>query len=199
MAGIDLARFRFGGMRRWRVWKMTGAWAALATTGVGAVATILGIVVGGFLGRRSEDRKWIRDAKAEAFAQFLKEFVRLEIELREAYNVSRADTADWEAYNAALVTVSLVAPREVSAAVEPMNEAIQKMIILGAGPPDHAQYERVHALMSQSYLTFVNAARRSLDRKSKPLESLVGGPPPWHMVRRWLPPSPDGTAPSNRP
>jgi hypothetical protein len=175
---------------------MGGAWTALATTGVGAVATILGIVVGGFVGRRSEEKKWIRDAKAEAFVRFLGEYVRLEIDLREAYNEGRADTADWQAYNVALVALSLIAPREVNAAVEPMNKAIQEMIVLGDGPPDHAQYERVHGMMSQSYLAFVNAARRSLNRRSEPLESLVGGPPPWHMVQRWLPPSPDEHRPA---
>jgi hypothetical protein len=166
---------------------MAGAWTALATTGVGAVATILGIVVGGFVGRRSEERKWLRDAKTEASVKFLTEYVRLEIDLREAYNEGRPDTADWEAYNTAVAALSLVASREMSAAVEPMNKAIQEMIILGAGPPDNVRYERVHALMTQAYLAFVNAARRSLDRRSEPLESPMGGPPPWHMVQRWLP------------
>ncbi|TDC68747.1 hypothetical protein E1200_10725 [Actinomadura sp. GC306] len=160
------------------------------TTGVGAVATIIGIVVGGFVGRRSEERKWVRDAKAEAFVKFLEQYVSLEIDLRDAYSEGRADAADWQGYNTALVALSLVAPREVSAAVEPMEEAIQEMIILGDGPPNHTEYERVHALMTESYSKFVNEARRSLDRKSEPLEFLVGGPPPWHMVRRWLPPSP---------
>lgn len=51
------------------------------------------------------------------------------------------------------------------------------------------KYERVHASMSQAYLAFLNAARRSLDRRSEPFESLLGGPSPWHMVERWLPPS----------
>jgi hypothetical protein len=73
---------------------MSGAWVALATTGVGAAATIIGIVIGGFVGRRSDERKWIRDARTEAFVTFLREYVRLEIELREAYNVSRADAAE---------------------------------------------------------------------------------------------------------
>ncbi|HEX2316774.1 MAG TPA: hypothetical protein VHJ17_23715 [Thermomonospora sp.] len=167
---------------------MNGGWAVLLSTGGGALATILGVVIGGLLGRRGEERKWVRDTRVEAFVTFLQEYVALEIELREAYNARRPDTADWKSYNASLATLSLIAPREVSAAVEPMNQAVRDMLVLADAPViDHAEYERVHTAMLRAYLAFVNAARHSLDRRNQPLESLVGGPPPWHMVRRWLP------------
>jgi hypothetical protein len=167
---------------------MSGAWVALATTGVGAAATIIGIVIGGFVGRRSDERKWIRDARTEAYVTFLREYVRLEMELREAYSVSRADAANWDAYNTALVALSLVASRDVGAAIEPMHAPIREMLLLRkAGSSDHATYQRVHASMSRAYLAFVNAARRSVDLRSEPLDSVVGGPPPWHMIEQWLP------------
>ena len=86
------------------------------------------------------------------------------------------------------MALSLVAPRDVGVSIESMHAPIREMLLLlGADSPDHAKYRTVHASMSRAYLGFVNAARHSLNPSSKPFDSLVGGPPPWHMVEQWLP------------
>lgn len=47
-------------------------WDTLATTGLGAATTVLGIVIGGFVGRRSQDRQRVLDTRSAAYATFLR-------------------------------------------------------------------------------------------------------------------------------
>lgn len=168
---------------------MAGLWDTMATTSLGAVTTMLGIVAGGFVGRRSQDRQTIRDARSAAYATFLKEFARLEIALREAYTANRPDTADWESFNAALVALSLVAPRDVSAAAEQMASSpiIKLTVLIAREPKIHEEYQQVHEELRQAQLAFVNAARRTLDGSQGPIDWVMGGPPPWSAVKHWLP------------
>jgi hypothetical protein len=71
-------------------------WDALVTTAAGSVATILGILVGGLVGHRGQDRQWVRDTQTAAYVKFLQAFAATEIELREAHTAGRPNAADWE-------------------------------------------------------------------------------------------------------
>ncbi|MFF3601688.1 hypothetical protein [Kitasatospora indigofera] len=65
-------------------------WDTLATTGLGAATTVFGIVVGGFVGRRSQDRQRVLDTRSAAYATFLREYAKAEIDLREAQSHRRS-------------------------------------------------------------------------------------------------------------
>ncbi|MFD7342663.1 hypothetical protein ACFV98_42965 [Streptomyces violascens] len=163
-------------------------WDTLATTGLGAATTVLGIVIGGFVGRRSQDRQRVLDTRSAAYATFLREYAKAEIDLREAYTANRPNTVDWDSFNGALVALSLVAPHEVSAAVRPILEALGELCVLIVREPKIArEYQLVHEALSQGQIAFVNAARRSLDSSQGPLDWVMGGPPAWPEVERWLP------------
>ncbi|MFF2045107.1 hypothetical protein ACFVVX_32300 [Kitasatospora sp. NPDC058170] len=163
-------------------------WDTLATTGLGAATTVLGIVIGGFVGRRSQDRQRVLDTRSAAYATFLREYAKAEIDLREAYTANRPNTVDWDSFNGALVALSLVAPQEVSAAVRPILEALGELCVLIVREPKIArEYQLVHEALSHGQIAFVNAARRSLDSSQGPLDWVMGGPPAWSEVERWLP------------
>ncbi|MGW4244788.1 hypothetical protein [Nocardia sp. NPDC004722] len=114
----------------------------------------------------------------------------MEIQLREAYTEdTRSYDVDWDAYNGALVALSLVATPAVSAATAQMSDAVQELTVLVDADPsekDHDGYRQVHGKLSSSQLAFVNAARFALDPAHKPLDWQMGGPPEWERVQGWL-------------
>jgi hypothetical protein len=168
---------------------LAAPWDALASTSVGAVATILGIVVGGFVGRRSQNQQWLRDTQTAAYGAFLREFTAVEIELREAYLDDRPNNANWPPFNAALTSLSLVATRDVANAAGDLADAIGRFALLVAdgGPKNRDDLQRIMAELASGQLAFVNAARRSLDGSQQPIARQLGGPPPWREIEPYAP------------
>ncbi|MGW7103257.1 hypothetical protein [Streptomyces sp. NPDC054838] len=164
-------------------------WDALASTSVGAVATILGIVVGGFVGRRSQNQQWLRDTRTAAYGAFLQEFTAVEIELREAYLDDRPNNVDWPPFNAALTSLSLVATRDVANEAGDLADAIGRFALLVAdcGPKNRDNLQRIMAELAAGQLAFVNASRRSLDGSQQSIDRQLGGPPPWREIEPYAP------------
>ncbi|MFD8751649.1 hypothetical protein ACFV0O_11825 [Kitasatospora sp. NPDC059577] len=145
-------------------------------------ATILGILVGTLAGRRNESRQWIRDRKIAAYERLLQSFGAVEIGMRHAYWERREpEGIDWEEWNAALVSVSLVADTEVGVAAEQLGSVIGEFSTFPFGEPkDMAMLRQIHTKLDVAQREFVNAARRSIhasDTKQVPWR--LGGPPPW--------------------
>jgi hypothetical protein len=96
-------------------------WSTLATTGLGATTTMLGIVAGGFVGRHSQDRQTIRDIQAAACAAFLGEYhVR-----RRSAHAGSPSTAGRELIKACLVSGGAVAVRRRGGDREHASRAVR--------------------------------------------------------------------------
>ncbi|GAB7035709.1 hypothetical protein AB0G35_15640 [Streptomyces sp. NPDC021749] len=168
---------------------MAAPWDAIVTTGIGAAATILGILIGGVVGRRNQNQQWLRDTQAAAYAAYLREFTAIEIELREAYLDHRPNTADWAPFNAALTSLSLVAAPDVAHAAGDLTDAVGRFALMVAdqGPRDRDGLRQIMSDLASGQVAFVNAARRSLDASQHPLNRQLGGPPPWREVEPYVP------------
>jgi hypothetical protein len=167
---------------------LAAPWDVLVSTSVGAVATIIGIVVGGFVGRRSQNQQWLRDTQTAAYGAFLQEFTAVEIELREAYLDDRHNNANWPSFNAALTSLSLVATPDVANAAGDLADAIGRFALLVAdrGPKNRDSLQRIMAELASGQLAFVNAARSSLDGSQQPINRQLGGPPPWREIEPYV-------------
>jgi hypothetical protein len=150
---------------------------ALAITSAGGVATTLLGVVGGLLGQRTQSRQWLTDMKATTYAAVLREYTRVEFGLRLAYFDRRPAEVDWAAWSEALTSLSLVGE-------DPVITAANELATIIAEVSEHAHHGNrepepwrlLQARLAEAQLTFVNAARRSLDRKQPPARVRLGGP-----------------------
>ncbi|MEY9873219.1 hypothetical protein ABH931_002701 [Streptacidiphilus sp. MAP12-33] len=161
---------------------MAAPWEALISTAGGAAATVLGILVGTLVGRRSEERKWIRDRKVAAYERFLQSFTAVEMGMRDAYWEEREpEGVDWEEWNAALVSVSLVADSGTGARALELSLIIGEFSAFPFGEPkDMELLRQILQRLDAAQRQFVHAARRSLHPAEKqPVPWRLGGPPPW--------------------
>ena len=163
---------------------MAVPWDLLITATGGITATVVGVVAGGFVGRRSQNRQWLQAAQTAAYEKFLQAFGAVEAELREAFLDERRPAVDWGPFVAATHSVSLVADRETSAAAEQMCEIMEDFTILfhGRQPTDLEELRPIHTALGAAHLAFVNAARHCLDRSQDHLDRSLGGPSPWRGV-----------------
>lgn len=157
-------------------------WGTLISTASGVAATILGILVGTRAGRRNESGQWIRDRKIAAYERLLQSFGAVEIGMRHAYWEQREPAGiDWEEWNAALVSVSLVADTDVGIAAEQLASFVGEFSAFPFGEPkDMTILRQIHTKLDAAQRKFVNAARRSIhasDTKQVPWR--LGGPPAW--------------------
>ncbi|MCA6091431.1 hypothetical protein LE181_04515 [Streptomyces sp. SCA3-4] len=165
---------------------MAPFWEALVPTAIGAGTTVLGVYMGAAVGRRNQDRQWIRDKKTVAYETFLREFTAVEIELRQAYLDDRTPNPRWEQFNGALVSVSLLADRDVGSAAARIAELIERFtLILDGRPKSLEELKKVHSGLVEAQMNFVNAARRSLDPSHGDFDWQLGGPPPWYGIEHF--------------
>ena len=166
---------------------MAGAWGTVISTASGAAATVLGILVGTMAGRRNEARQWTRDRTIAAYERFLQSFTAVEIGMRHAYWEERVpEGIDWQEWNAALVSVSLVADSGTGTAALELSEAVGEFSTFPFGEPkDLERLRQIHQRLDAAQRNFVQAARRSLhasDKQQVPWR--LGGPPPWSEIER---------------
>ncbi|MER6568395.1 hypothetical protein ABT288_20030 [Streptomyces sp. NPDC001093] len=159
-------------------------WELLISTAGGVTATIVGVVAGGVVGRRSENRKLLLETQTSAYERFLQAFGAVEMELREAFLERRRPAVAWGPFNAAIQSLSLVANPETAAAALQLCDVIEDFTILfhDRQPADLEELRPVHAALDQGHLKFVNAARRSLHLSQERLDQTLGGPSPWRGI-----------------
>ncbi|MDR7275076.1 hypothetical protein [Catenuloplanes atrovinosus] len=153
-------------------------WTLIATTGGGAVSTLLGVVAGGLLGRRSQDRQWLRETKAAAYRELLREYTRIEFDVRRAY-LGQLDVRelDWPRWGAAVTELTLVADEPVAAAAHELAEALVGLErYVHTGDRDDEHWRALLHAVAGAQVRFVNAARRSLSRRRRALTARSGGP-----------------------
>ena len=97
---------------------------------------------------------------------------------------------DWAPWNAALVSLSLVATREVAAAAAELTSGIGQLgLMVDHSPKTREELQEIVSALAAAQLAFVNAARRSLHPSQDPLDWQLGGPPGWHEIEPYLPAS----------
>jgi hypothetical protein len=56
------------------------------------------VLAGGVLTRRTQEKHWMREARVEAYAAVLREYPRVQVELRSARQEVRRPEADWASW-----------------------------------------------------------------------------------------------------
>ena len=101
---------------------------ALVTTAAGAVSATVGVLVGGMVTRRAQDRQWLRDQQLVAYQELFSHYAKFTMELRRAHGDRRGWDYDWGEWNAALMRVSLIAPAEVATEIDDFGRAINAFL-----------------------------------------------------------------------
>ncbi|MGO4458911.1 hypothetical protein AB4039_16690 [Streptomyces sp. M-16] len=164
---------------------MAVPWELLISTAGGVAATVVGVIAGGIVGRRSQNRQWLQGTQTAAYERFLQAFGAVEAELREAFLEEREPAAHvWGPFNAGVQSLSLVATREAATAALQLCDVVEDFTILfhGRQSTDLEELRPIHSALEEAHLKFVNAARRSLDASQEHLDQTLGGPSPWRGV-----------------
>jgi hypothetical protein len=152
----------------------------LITTAAGATAATVGVVVGGFVARRSQDRHWLRDRQLDAYVELLRHYARFSSELKRAHVARRHWDYDWGEWSAALTSASMVASPKVAAAIADFAHAIDTFLDRVAvdtveQPLSLNEFEQASRAPAVAQLELVNAIRRSLGRRQGSLSEWLGG------------------------
>lgn len=154
-------------------------WDVVLSTVGGVAAAVVGVLVGGLVSRRGQNLVWLRDTQAAACAAVLREFAHVEVELRSAYYSRRTPRVDWAPWGASLAGLSLICSPEVSDKAGDLTEVMAafETFVNGSPDPDDEGLANMSDRIVAAQMAFVNAARRSLDSRQKPLTRQLGGPP----------------------
>ncbi|MEU3783407.1 hypothetical protein [Streptomyces sp900129855] len=154
----------------------------LVTTATGALSATVGVLVGGIVTRRAQDRQWLRDRQLAAYQELFSHYARFTMELRRAHGDRRGWDCDWGEWNAALMRVSLVAPAEVATEIDVFGRAINSFLDQVARGRDPLQdpvsleeFEQARQAPAEAQVKLVNAIRRSLSNDQNGLPFGIGG------------------------
>ena len=163
------------------------------TTVGGALSATLGVVVGGLVTRRVQERHWLRDRQLKAYEDLFAQYARFMMILRRAHGDRTPADVDWAAWSIALTTTSLVAPAEVARAIDGFGRAIQVFLDALAdrdpvrNPIDLDQLGKAAIPAGVAHLALLNTIRRSLGRSLGDLSFYLGGTmSSAEDKRRWL-------------
>jgi hypothetical protein len=151
------------------------------TTVGGALSATLGVIVGGLVTRRVQERHWLRDRQLRSYEELFAQYARFMMILRRAHAGRTPADVDWAAWSVALTTASLVAPAEVARAIDGFGRAIQ--LFLDAlrdrdpvrDPLDIDEVGKAAAPAGVAHLALLNTIRRSLGRSLGELPFFLGG------------------------
>ncbi|WP_433112679.1 hypothetical protein [Micromonospora sp. CA-246542] len=153
----------------------------VVTTVGGALSATVGVVVGGMLTRRAQDRHWLRDRQVAAYQDLLREYATFSMILRRAHLGRKPWDYDWGAWSTALMSASLVAPSAVANEIDKFGQAVRGLLDAAAGvdttttPLSQAEFEQAMVAPAHAQLDLVNAMRRSMGRQQRPLSVWLGG------------------------
>lgn len=155
---------------------------ALVTTAAGALSATVGVLVGGIVTRRAQDRQWSRDQQLTAYRELLGHYARFTMELRRAHGERRGWDYDWGAWSAALMHASLIAPGEVAAEIDAFGRAVDDFLDQVARtrdprsdplPPD--DFERARRTVAAAQVKLVNVIRQSVNGDRRGIPFPIGG------------------------
>jgi hypothetical protein len=107
----------------------------IATTFGGALSATLGVLVGGVVTRRVQERHWLRDRQLRAYEELFSQYARFMMALRRAHLDRTPVDIDWAAWSVSLTSASLVAPLSVARAIDKFSRAVGIFLAAVAPPP----------------------------------------------------------------
>lgn len=154
----------------------------LVTTAAGALSATVGVVAGGLVTRRAQDRQWSRDQQLAAYRELLAHYAKFTMELRRAHGERRGWDYDWGEWSAALVHAGLVAPAEVAAEIDRFDHAVDTFLDQVARTRDPLttplspdEFEQARQPTARAQVQLVNAIRRSLSGDRRGIPVSIGG------------------------
>ncbi|MCG6494382.1 hypothetical protein [Kitasatospora sp. A2-31] len=155
---------------------------ALITTVTGAASATVGVLVGGIVTRRGQDHQWSRDQQLIAYQEFLGHYAKFTMVIKRAHADRRGWDYDWAEWSAVLTRVGLIAPPEVAVEVDGFGQSVDRFLDRVAREVDPAraplgeeEFREASAEVARSQIRLVNAMRRSLGGRRKPLTFWIGG------------------------
>ncbi|WP_433362501.1 hypothetical protein ACQPZX_30430 [Actinoplanes sp. CA-142083] len=153
----------------------------MVTTLGGALSATLGVLVGGAVTRRVQERHWLRDRQLLAYQELFAQYSRFMMALRRAHLDRRGVDVDWASWSAALTAASLVAPLEVAQALDQFAKAVA--VFLGrvatrdpaTNPVDEKGLTEASRPAAEAHLALLNTIRRSLGRTLGDMPFFLGG------------------------
>lgn len=167
---------------------MTALLALLAAPAGAVMTTLIGVFTGSMVGRRAQDRHWIREQQAAACARVLRESSSVLVDLSDMdrdrpddipQGVLAPTAVDWRPWNEALGIVNLVASKDIAEAAHAIDEEIWRFHIAirrGLTPDENWMDLRGRVVAAQG--NFIAVARRHLSLAGEPLQRLDGRPAP---------------------
>jgi hypothetical protein len=163
------------------------------TTVGGALSATLGVIVGGLVTRRVQERHWLRDRQLKAYEELFAQYARFMMTLRRAHAGRTPADVDWAAWSVSLTSASLVAPAQVARAIDDFGRAIQVFLDALAdrdpvrNPIDLDEFGKAAMPTARAHLALLNAVRNSLGRSLGELSFVLGGSLPSDVEKnRWL-------------
>jgi hypothetical protein len=155
--------------------------ALIITTLGGALSATLGVLVGGVVTRRAQERHWLRDKQLRAYEELFSQYSHFMMALRQAHLARMPVQVDWAAWSVSLTSASLVAPLGVARAIDAFGRAID--VFLGqvasrdpvADPVDEEILTAASRPAAVAQLALLNAIRRSVGGSLEPLSFYLGG------------------------
>ncbi|MGW6290800.1 hypothetical protein [Streptomyces sp. NPDC055107] len=158
------------------------------------MTTLIGLVAGSVISRRTQDRHWVRDQVAATCARVLRESSSVLIDLNEMeagrpetvpQGVVVPTTVDWRPWNEALSMVNLVADRDIAEAAHALDEQIWRFhIMIKRGLTPEEDWISLRSAVVSAQNDFIVVARGHLSLAGDPLQRFSGRPasddPIWH-------------------
>ncbi|WP_262063728.1 hypothetical protein [Streptomyces sp. STR69] len=156
----------------------------LVTTGVGALSATVGVLVGGIVTHRAQDRQWLRDKQLLAYQELISHYAKFTMTISRAHAGRQGWDYDWSEWSATLTRASLVAPAAVAAEIDNFAKAIDGFLNKVARDPardptrdplSQEEFAQANRAPAQAQVQLVNAMRRSLSKDQEALPFWMGG------------------------
>ncbi|MEQ4302476.1 hypothetical protein ABNF97_13955 [Plantactinospora sp. B6F1] len=153
----------------------------IITTLGGALSATLGVLVGGLVTRRVQERHWLRDKQLSAYEELFSQYARFMMALRRGHLARTPVDVDWAAWSVSLTSASLVAPLSVARAISSFGNAVG--VFLGTvaardpvtDPVDEEGLTEASRPAAVAHLALLNAIRRSMGGSLEQLPFYLGG------------------------
>jgi hypothetical protein len=153
----------------------------LVTTFGGALSATLGVLVGGVVTRRSQERHWLRDRQLQAYQELFSQYAQFMMALRRAHLDRAGEHYDWAPWSVALTSASLVAPLPVARAIDEFGRAVAVFLRAHGShdsmtnPLTEDELTEASRPAAAAHLALLNAVRRSMGRSLAEVPFYLGG------------------------
>jgi hypothetical protein len=165
---------------------MTAVWASIAATAGAVATTLVGVVAGAAVSKKSQHQGWARDQLAQACVRLLDESSRVLADLNEMertrprsvpQGVAVPTTIDWRPWNQALNMINLTAGTDIVDAAHHLDEQVWRAhLAIRRGQRSNEDMMALREPIYEAQRAFINTARQHLTHAMTPLRRLNGKP-----------------------